>query len=86
MQTPSQGAHRGVQTQLHGNWPLLAPPQNRHCLLKVVKYQSRYQVQNRDSQQLVDKGLLVHHVGHIRHVESVKLWAVPKHDVANLTY
>lgn len=44
------------------------------------------QVPNRDSQQLVDKGLLVHHVGHIWHVETVKLWAVLKHNVSNLRY
>lgn len=45
----------------------------------------RCQVQNRDLQQLVDEGLLVHHVCHIWHIELMKLWAVLQHNVSNLS-
>lgn len=40
----------------------------------------------RDVQQLVNQGLLVHHVGHIWHVETVELGAVLENDVSNLGY
>lgn len=39
-----------------------------------------------DVQQLVNQGLLVHHVGHIWHVETVELGAVLENDVSNLGY
>lgn len=39
-----------------------------------------------DLQQLVDESLLVHHVGHIWHIQALKLWAVLQHNVSNLRY
>lgn len=45
-----------------------------------------YRVQIRGLQQLVDEGLLVHHVSHIWHIEPVKLQAVPEHDVSDLRH
>lgn len=42
-------------------------------VLWEVGVQEWYQVQNRDLQQLVHKGLLVHHVSHIWHIEAVKV-------------
>ena len=38
----------------------------------------------RDLQQLVDHRLLVPHVGHIRHIDPVKLRAVLQHNVFHL--
>lgn len=44
------------------------------------------QVANRNSQQLGNKSLLVHHVGHVWHIQAAKLWTVLEHNVSNLRY
>ena len=58
----------------------------RQGAIECTEWNIGVEEHQKNSQQLVDQGLLVHHVCHIRNIEALKLRAVLKHNVFERRY